>query len=344
MKINKGSGYAPLQLYSEGDGTHNNSPVKIFTYGSGGSQDLIFRIQNWSGNYFFKYGATGGDYNAVKISRGGGGGNGPSSGYGIFDVYGENQDINLRFRGKGSSYFNAGNLGVGTNAPSHKLDVHGEIRWGGVNNSNWGDGLLTMNSGWNGGDYPTLGSLGADGRSLIMLHNPHIPYRTDNSASGYSGKAGIRMATDASTSSWWDMGLAGDFFYIYRKNSGEFFRITSSGKVGIGTTSPSEELEVNGTIRSKEVKVEASPWPDYVFNTDYQLPSLAETRAFIDANHHLPEVPSAADVEAKGIALGEMNAILLKKIEELTLHVINQNLQMEEQQQRLEKLEKLLAN
>ncbi|MEQ9403979.1 MAG: hypothetical protein RIM99_10355 [Cyclobacteriaceae bacterium] len=94
------------------------------------------------------------------------------------------------------------------------------------------------------------------------------------------------------------------------------------GDVGIGTTTPTEKLEVNGTIRSKEVKVEASPWPDYVFADNYNLPSLEALEKFIKSEGHLPEVPSAKEVEENGIALGEMNALLLKKIEELTLHMI----------------------
>ncbi|MEQ9404092.1 MAG: hypothetical protein RIM99_10925 [Cyclobacteriaceae bacterium] len=105
-----------------------------------------------------------------------------------------------------------------------------------------------------------------------------------------------------------------------------------SGNVGIGTTTPTEKLEVNGTIRSKEIKVEASPWPDYVFDDNYELPSLEAIEKFVQSNGHLPEIPSAKEVEESGIALGEMNALLLKKIEELTLHII-------QQEKRIQKLE-----
>ncbi|MEM7298461.1 MAG: hypothetical protein AAF391_09385 [Bacteroidota bacterium] len=97
------------------------------------------------------------------------------------------------------------------------------------------------------------------------------------------------------------------------------------GKVGIGTTSPTEKLEVNGTIRSKEVKVEASGWPDYVFEESYELWTLEETEAFIKENKHLPEIPSAEEIEANGVQLGEMNRLLLQKIEELTLSMIKMN-------------------
>ena len=102
------------------------------------------------------------------------------------------------------------------------------------------------------------------------------------------------------------------------------------------TSSPSEKLEVNGTIRSQEVKVEANNWPDYVFAPEYELRSLEETEDFIQENHHLPEVPSAQEIEEEGLALGEMNAILLKKIEELTLHTIQQQKLIEELYKRIE--------
>ncbi|MDQ7949894.1 MAG: hypothetical protein REI93_13665, partial [Pedobacter sp.] len=99
-------------------------------------------------------------------------------------------------------------------------------------------------------------------------------------------------------------------------------QITDGGRVGVGTTNPDEKLAVNGKIHAKEIRVDATGLPDYVFEADYQLPSLAETEAFIKKNKHLPEVPSAANVERNGLELGEMNKILLKKIEELTLHLI----------------------
>ena len=120
---------------------------------------------------------------------------------------------------------------------------------------------------------------------------------------------------------------------------------TNDAAVGIGTTNlRSDKLAVNGTIRSKEIKVEAAPWPDYVFASDYDLKSLAETKGYIDEHSHLPGMPSAKEVEENGIALGEMNAKLLEKIEELTLLLIQQNEQLQDQQKRLETLEKVVNN
>lgn len=94
------------------------------------------------------------------------------------------------------------------------------------------------------------------------------------------------------------------------------------GSLGIGISTPTEKLDVNGKIRSKEIKVQATGWPDFVFEKDYQNLSLDEIETYIQKNKRLPEMPSAKEVEKEGIALGEMNKLLLKKIEELTLHVI----------------------
>ncbi len=119
------------------------------------------------------------------------------------------------------------------------------------------------------------------------------------------------------------------------------------GNVGIGTTSPGEKLEVNGTIRSKKVKVESTGWPDYVFAPSFKLRPLSEVASFIKENQHLPEVPSAKEIEKNGLDLGAMDATLLKKVEELTLYTLDQEKRIQRQNdlinkllKRLEKLEK----
>ncbi len=112
-----------------------------------------------------------------------------------------------------------------------------------------------------------------------------------------------------------------------------------SGNVGIGTTTPTEKLSVNGNIRSREISVESAPWPDYVFKKGYNLPSLAALEKSIKQNGHLPGIPSAKNVAEHGIKLGEMNAKLLEKIEILTLHLIEQDKKITKLQQQLKKIQ-----
>jgi len=97
-------------------------------------------------------------------------------------------------------------------------------------------------------------------------------------------------------------------------------------------------LTVMDDISTSEIEVSVNPGsgPDYVFEPDYDLQSLEEIERFIKSEKHLPEVPSAKEMEANGIALGDMNMLLLKKIEELTLHTIHQQKLINELYERLE--------
>lgn len=118
-----------------------------------------------------------------------------------------------------------------------------------------------------------------------------------------------------------------------------------NGNVGIGTVTPgSFRLAVAGKIAaSEEVRVfiaGTTVFPDYVFDPSYELPKLEETEKYIKENRHLPEVPTAADVEKNGMSLNDMNIILLKKVEELTLYMIEMKKENELLKSRLDKLEK----
>jgi len=123
--------------------------------------------------------------------------------------------------------------------------------------------------------------------------------------------------------------------------------ISGKGDVGIGTTTPHEKLSVNGKIRAHEIKVETTSWPDYVFEEGYKVEKLEELESYIKTNKRLPEMPSAKEVAENGVQLGEMNKLLLKKVEELTLHLIEKDKQLQhedlaikEQQRKIDALEK----
>jgi len=105
----------------------------------------------------------------------------------------------------------------------------------------------------------------------------------------------------------------------------------SGGDVEISTTGGGD-INLNASVWAKEVVVQLTdPWPDFVFTKTYSLYSLSDLEAYINLNKHLPNVPSAKEVSEDGVNLGEMDAILLQKIEELTLYTINQQKQIEAQ-------------
>ena len=124
----------------------------------------------------------------------------------------------------------------------------------------------------------------------------------------------------------------------------------TNGNIGIGISNPTNKLDVNGTIHSREVKVDLTGWSDFVFKKEYDLPTLEEVEKHIAEKGHLENIPSEEDVLKNGINLGEMNTKLLQKIEELTLYTIEQNKKIQKLQEenkkfldiekRLEKIEK----
>jgi hypothetical protein len=113
---------------------------------------------------------------------------------------------------------------------------------------------------------------------------------------------------------------------VQYKNASTLFAnimtLTYAGKVGIGTTSPQYLLSVNGTIGAKQVTVTNTGWSDYVFMPDYALEPLKSVGEYVRVHHHLPGIPSEAEVRERGINVGEIEASLLAKVEELTLYMI----------------------
>ena len=202
-----------------------------------------------------------------------------------------------------------GNVGIGTSNPATILDVDGGINKGKVKVD--GTSALAQLK-----FYRWSGSGGSYNSSAIV---------TDQNSSGGSI---LKFQTASGSAS-----IPGS------ETLNTQMVIDGSGNVGIGTTTPREALSVNGKIRSQEVKVEITNWPDFVFKPQYTLPSLLEVENYIDQNHHLPDMPSEQDVKDNGLNLGEINKILTKKVEELTLYLIEKDKQLKAQETRLKKLE-----
>jgi len=266
-----------------------------------------------------------------------------------------------------------GNVGIGTANPTQKLEVNGDVTVG--NRTRAGSFINIIGAGAHqefglrlgGVTNPDarasiLSSTTSGGLSFSVLEN--LAMRINSAGNVGIGTANPTRKLEVTTADSWNQPPlrigsidgnepAVDFrsgtgafgisvnngtsnaFKIYHTATENSLVLGNIGNVGIGTSSPTYKLEVNGTIRSKEIKVEASPWPDYVFTNDYELKPLSEVQEFIESNGHLPNIPSAAKVETDGIELGMMNAKLLEKIEELTLYTIEQENKLDHQESKL---------
>lgn len=200
----------------------------------------------------------------------------------------------------------SGNVGIGNTNPADKLSVSGNISFNMGNSIGFGLADKFAYDGKNIGHY-SLGWYNDSGNT--------------GAPTGYLSSFGG--------------------FKIFTQGLPKVV-ISEAGNVGIGTVSPDAKLAVKGTIHSQEVKVDllGAVAPDYVFDKEYELRSLAEVESYINENKHLPEIPSAKKMEEKGLHLKEMNLLLLKKVEELTLYVIELKKVTEQQQKEIDLLKK----
>ncbi|WP_340066661.1 hypothetical protein [Ascidiimonas aurantiaca] len=148
------------------------------------------------------------------------------------------------------------------------------------------------------------------------VHPVGLKFTTDNT--GAYSQILVKRGTGST-----DIGLQFNTFLI--DHVIETMTLTR-GSVGIGTTNPGNyKLAVEGVIGAREVKVTLDSWSDFVFDNDYKLKNLEEVETYINENKKLPDIPSETEVVENGVNLGEMDAKLLQKIEELTLYMIKIN-------------------
>jgi hypothetical protein len=225
------------------------------------------------------------------------------------------------FLGSGSSKLainlGSGNIGIGTNAPSARLHVVGNQTLA---------GNLSFTAGTQSIQFANPG---ASPNAMMYMF-----------ASGTANTARMVIAHSTAYPTW---GLQysdnGDQFDFLGGGASRMAINLSNGNVGIGVPSPAYKLEVCGTIRAKEVRVETG-WCDYVFEKDYKLRSIDELEKFISDNKHLPGIAPASEVEKEGLKVAEMNKAMMEKIEELTLYVIQLSKDNKKLQEEIDALKK----
>lgn len=130
---------------------------------------------------------------------------------------------------------------------------------------------------------------------------------------------------------------------FWRPSIGNYFLfLRDNGNIGIGTKVPAYKLDVIGTIRAQELIIDMNgePSADYVFAPDYKLAPLTDVEKYVQTNRHLPDVPSETELQKEGMKLQEFQVQLLRKIEELTLYVIEQDKTIRALKQEVEQLKK----
>ncbi|PRY93815.1 hypothetical protein BY457_1215 [Marinilabilia salmonicolor] len=227
---------------------------------------------------------------------------------------------------KGISLNYLGNVGIGTSTPDARLDVMGDIflrnqlKISGRSNPN----LLVSNT-YSGGDVEAVIKAAYSYNEAAKNRSARIELGTHHSKEDGNYYRKVWSVESVSTSIWANVPE-------FRISQGDLkrFCIDYRGNVGIGKgADPSMKLDVAGTIRANEIKVVAQT-ADFVFEDNYSLRDLNQVEKFIKQHKHLPDIPSAAEMEASGVNLAEMNKLLLQKIEELTLYVIEKEKDLQE--------------
>ncbi len=238
-------------------------------------------------------------------------------------------------------------LGLGTTNPTRSLHIEGGttstgLFFSNVNYMGTTDVIAVAGNSVTQAGYGIGGEFTGGYKGLNVINDggnySGQSYGIYSDASGSSGvRIGVYAKATGGTTNW-SMYSQGDSYF--------------GGDIKVGTqTDPfsgTYKVVVDGKILAEEVRIQnSSTWPDYVFenyfegnsklNPTYEFLALEEVEQFIEKNHHLPGVPSAIELEKEGMSLKEMNLILLEKVEELTLYLI-------EQQKEIEALKKTISS
>jgi hypothetical protein len=239
---------------------------------------------------------------------------------------------------------NTGNVGIGTATPLDRLTVETDNNSYGITHRSIQGNILSTRIGGTTAGIGTFsptdmrifsGSLSRiiisqlTGGVFIGSDQPSVgtklTVQTLNNSNGieHIGQDGNILSTRIGGTSAGIGTFSNTNMRIFANGSSAIFIGSGTNNVGIGIDFPANKLEVNGSVRSKEVIVESINWPDYIFDQKHKLPLLSDVEKFIQQNKHLPNIPSAAEIESKGLHLGDTQKRMMEKIEELTLYMID---------------------
>jgi hypothetical protein len=217
-----------------------------------------------------------------------------------------------------------GNVGIETSSPSDKLHIsNGNLSItnpkGGIKIIPWKSSLVK----WNIDDGPVIGST----NNIIYFYTENTGDAGSWNTLRCSGVQAVNEINDQTNATY----------------SSDFLNLSVNGK-NVYVVSNQGYAKLEGKFTATEIEVKPNVWSDFVFKKDYNLLSLHEVSQYIADHGHLPDVPSEKDVLEEGINLGEMNALLLQKIEELTLYTIEQQKLIEKQSEKIRHLEKIVLS
>jgi len=319
---------------------------------------LEFRSLRWSGGFNFTRNSPSGVKPLSTLAGYQGSG-------AVFNLYDDDISTKISLQANGTSYINGGNVGIGITTPGSKLSVYES----GSSTNNWkgrvdfgGDNVRVIAGEYNGVAYfgahnAALNAwsnlaINVDGGYVgIGTNSPDQKLTIKGGGIGFDNNSADKKLYSPSDGilEWMTHDYASEHAFVVSHQGNKRIYLSTSGvsylnggNVGIGTTNPGPyKLAVEGTIGARKIKVtQVSPWSDYVFKPNYNLRTLSEVEQYIKTHQHLPDVPSEKEVKANGIDVGETQAILLRKIEELTLYVIEMKKENQAQQKEIEALKK----
>lgn len=228
----------------------------------------------------------------------------------------------------------SGNVGIGIATPNDKLEVNGSIKSSSIKTDqirvDFPNVVFDWDNEWQNGFFDAY-NIASSPEAASWFWGINLGHRSNNETIRYGGQILIKHSPNSPTMYFRSKGSDGKGAWAKIINSVGDQKIigglTVDGKINceemVVANIASNSINTNGTITANEIKIATNgQTADFVFEDDYSLKSLDEVKTFIDENKHLPDIPSAAQMEATGVNLAEMNKLLLQKIEELTLHAI----------------------